>query len=876
MPAPDPSRFVCVHGHFYQPPRENPWLNVIEREPSAHPDHDWNSRIARECYIPNSAARIVNDRGGIIDIVNNYSHLSFDFGPTLLTWFEREHPAEYRRIIEADRESCRRLDGHGNAIAHAYSHMILPLADERDLNTQIRWGLADFRHRFGREPEALWLPETAVNETVLRALIDHGMKFVILSPHQAQRVRPIGRKEWRDVASGSVDPRVPYRWYDRSSPGDPGQPSDAAPEAGTGTEAAAAGMEQGELPQDPPSRFIDVFFYDGGLAHAFSFERLLTHSRAAADRLEAATGSAQAPVLVHAATDGETFGHHHHHAEMGLAHLFTHELPARCMAAVSYGWYLSRHEPAWEVELRAGDQEMGTSWSCSHGVGRWMEDCGCGAAKGHGRWRKPLRDALDFLRDALTALFEEHGGRVLKDVWAARDDFISVMLDRSPESVARFMRAHAKVEPTAEVRDTVLRLMEMQKDCLFMYTSCGWFFNDISGLEAVQNLRYAARALELAARVSGTDLEGDFLQRLRLAPANHRDHGADGAAIYRNLVKRSVVSHDHLAARYALARLFEDAPETLNYHYRVREGDVARHDAGGARFLAGKVVFESGITHKSWERAFLAAALPDQTVRAYVSGDGFSEAGYRALLEGLPAAAGAEALEGLAASGLFPGRPFGLEDLLPDERAHVLSLILERKLSELREKHDAVLAEYLPLAERFVALGLPVPPVIKAELELALCQWVGRRVRALCRPGAEAVLSGGALAGLDEIEAMARRASKAGLQSSSREAEAAWSSLVCAAVDHLERGFGPEALASFARLLKAGSAAGFKDWRLPVSAQFFGLLQRNDFGRGSGVEPDALLAAAGLLDIDARTLRERLAAGRPEAQAAAEGTPSTP
>ncbi|MBI4678772.1 MAG: DUF3536 domain-containing protein [Elusimicrobia bacterium] len=839
-------RFVCIHGHFYQPPRENPWLNVVEREPSAHPDHDWNARIARECYLPNGAARIVNARGEILDLVNNYAYLSFDFGPTLLAWLERAHPAEYHRILEADRTSSRRLDGHGNAMAHAYGHMILPLANERDLNTQIRWGLADFKHRFGRDPEAMWLPETAVNESVLRALIDHGMSFVILSPHQAQRCRAIGKKEWKDVSAGSVDPGQPYRWFDRIGP------------------SRGQGL-----------RHIDVFFYDGGLAHALSFERLLTHSKTAADRLEAGFGTAKGPRLVTAATDGETFGHHHQFSEMGLAHLFMHELPSRDLPVVNYGYYLSRHQPAWEVELKPGEVDMGTSWSCGHGVGRWMEDCGCGAPKGAGRWRKPMRDALDFLRDALTALFEEHGGKVLTDVWAARDAYIQVMLDRSAESVARFMRSQTKVEPTPEVQDTVLRLMEMQKDCLYMYTSCGWFFSDLSGIEAVQNLKYAARALELASRVSGANLEADFLQRLRLAPTSNQDCGPDGASVYEKLVRTSVVTHDHLAARYALCRLFDDAPQRQNYHYKVREGALARHSTAGMRFLAGHVAFESGITHKTWERAFLAVALPDQTVRAFVSGDKFSAADFSAMLQRLPAVTGTEILEGLESlrKPLFTGRPFALEDLLPDERAQILSLMLDRKLAELRVKHDEIIEEYLPLAERFVGMGLTVPGVIKAELELALCQWIGRRIRELCRPGAVAALFETRVPELDDVETMARRTKKTGLGVVCREVEEDWSALVAASADQLEKRFGAAALSVFRRLIAVGVEAGFKDWRVPASSRFYRLLQRKKFGRGLPLDAGELLAVAELLNIDARTLRERLAAD-PESPAAT--TPQAP
>ncbi|MBI5209034.1 MAG: DUF3536 domain-containing protein [Elusimicrobia bacterium] len=853
-------RFICIHGHFYQPPRENPWLNVVEREPSAHPDHDWNCRIARECYVPNGAARIINPRGEIVDLVNNYSFLSFDFGPTLLSWFEHERPSEYRRIIEADRQSFRRLDGHGNAIAHAYNHMILPLANERDLATQIRWGLADFKHRFGRDPEAMWLPETAANDAVLRALIDHGLSYVILSNHQAQRCRPIGKKEWKDVSSGSIDPGHPFRWFDHTGPS-----------RGQGV------------------RHIDVFFYDGGISHALSFERILTDSKAAADRLEGAFGGAAAgpgkgAQLVTAATDGETFGHHHAFAEMGLAHLFMHELPVRKLQAVNYGYYLARNPPAWEVELKPGEQDMGTSWSCGHGLGRWMEDCGCGAPKGQGRWRKPMRDAMDFLRDAMTSLFEEHGGRLLKDVWAARDAYIGVMLDRSQEGVSRFLKGHLKVEPTPQVQESVLRLMEMQKNCLFMYTSCGWFFADISGIEAVQNLKYAARAIELASRVSGTDLEDDFVQRLRLAPSNHPEIGADGAAVYRKLVRPSVISHDHVAAQYAMSLLFDDGPrrplpvaigggtpepETPgsgreNYHYDIRQGGLVRRSTAGMRLLAGRAAFQSGITHKRWERAFLAVGLPDQTVKAFVSGESFSEEDYQAMIRKLPAVTGSELLEGLESlrTPLFPGRAFGLPDLLPDERARILSMILEMKFAALRSRRGEFVEEYLPLAERFAGLGLAVPSLVRGELELALCQWIGRRTRDLCASEAAGRIFDGPLPELDGMRAMAERVKKAGLSMVCGEADEEWSALLADAIERLETRLSDAALAAFKGLVEAGLEIGFKGWRGPTETRFFQLLQKKRFGRGLALDPAGLLALAKLLNIDGEALQERLASGK--------------
>ena len=184
--------YVCIHGHFYQPPRENPWLEEVELQDSAYPYHDWNERITEECYRPNMASRILGPDRKIIDIVNNYSKISFDFGPTLLSWLERHAPDVYQGVIDADKKSQERFSGHGAAIAQAYNHIIMPLANSRDKRTQIAWGIYDFEHRFGRKPEGMWLPETAVDLETLDILAEYGIKFTILSPHQAKRVRSIG------------------------------------------------------------------------------------------------------------------------------------------------------------------------------------------------------------------------------------------------------------------------------------------------------------------------------------------------------------------------------------------------------------------------------------------------------------------------------------------------------------------------------------------------------------------------------------------------------------------------------------------------------------------------------------------------------------
>ncbi|HEY9762282.1 MAG TPA: glycoside hydrolase, partial [Trichocoleus sp.] len=246
--------YVCIHGHFYQPPRENPYLNTVELQPSASPFHDWNERIHHECYRPNAFARILNDRGEVIRIVNNYEYISFNIGPTLMSWMENYDPITYQRILEADRRSCDRFGGHGNAIAQVYNHIIMPLANRRDKYTQIRWGKADFRRRFGRDPEGMWLAETAVDGETLEALVDEGIRFIILAPSQVQRCRPMAHGdhsagEWHEVGGGQIDPSRPYRCFLKDANGNP-----------------------------HPERFLDVFFYDGPISRDMGFNDVLSSS----------------------------------------------------------------------------------------------------------------------------------------------------------------------------------------------------------------------------------------------------------------------------------------------------------------------------------------------------------------------------------------------------------------------------------------------------------------------------------------------------------------------------------------------------------------------------------------------------------------------
>ncbi|HJU91478.1 MAG TPA: DUF3536 domain-containing protein [Pyrinomonadaceae bacterium] len=456
---------LVIHGHFYQPPRENPWTGEIEAEPTAAPFHDWNERIHAECYAPN---------------ITNYPHISFNFGPTLLSWLESNHPDTYQKILEADRVSAGKRGGHGNAIAQAYGHAILPLCNERDRLTQVVWGLADFRFRFEREPEALWLPETAANDDVLSLLIDQGMRYVILSPDQAK---------------GKVDSSKPYLYRHK----------------------------------DGSARTLAVFFYNGPLARAIAFEKALTSSRGLVEQFIRA---AQLGDLVNVATDGETYGHHFKFGDLCLAHALEVEAKQAGFWITNYGEYLDRHPPEIEVEIDNGPQGEGSSWSCVHGVGRWTRDCGCqtGGQPGYKQsWRAPLRVALNFLRDDTAAKFESAGRELLRDPWAARNDYIDVILD--PRARESFLTRQAVRRLSDLEESRVSKLLEMQRSALLMFTSCGWFFSDLAGIETIQVMRYAARVIDLQNQLGLEPPQKRFLELMAEAKSNNPEKG-NGADLF--------------------------------------------------------------------------------------------------------------------------------------------------------------------------------------------------------------------------------------------------------------------------------------------------------------------------------------------------------
>lgn len=502
-------RSLIIHGHFYQPPRENPWTGNVDAEPDAAPFHDWNERIHAECYGPNAAVRMQTANGSE-RVINNYCNLSFDFGPTLLSWLERQHPRTYSSILAADAESLAHFPGHGNAIAQAYNHAILPLCNERDRLTQIRWGLADFRYRFGREPEAMWLPETACNDDVLDSLIDHGLRFVILAPQQAARIRD--RREasagWQAISKSNIDTSIPYLRYHRNGSG----------------------------------QSLAVFLFDQDIAQAIAFEHALSSSAALAERIAQRPGSNE---MVNVATDGESYGHHHKFGDLGLAHLIQTAAPAHGFRVTNYGEYLDQHPPSVEVEIDSGATGEGSSWSCIHGVGRWTSDCGChtgGPENWNQAWRKPLREALDFLRDEAATAFEATRGVLFIDPWTARDESIKLVLDQFA-SRELFLQRHSPQQLNREQELSALAFLEMQRNALLMFTSCAWFFNDIAGIEPVQILKYACRVIELLRDLELPSPRQRFLEILAEAKSNRPELG-NGADIYRRIVEPTNPSFD--------------------------------------------------------------------------------------------------------------------------------------------------------------------------------------------------------------------------------------------------------------------------------------------------------------------------------------------
>ncbi len=685
-------RYICIHGHFYQPPRENPWLEAIELQDSAYPHHDWNERIAEECYAPNSASRILGSEGRILGITNNYAEISFNFGPTLLSWMEPNAPAVYQAILDADRESQKTFSGHGSALAQGYNHMILPLANRRDKYTQVLWAIWDFEHRFGRQPEGFWLPETAVDLETLEALAEFGMQFTILAPHQASQVRPIESEEWQDVSDDSIDSSKSY------------------------------------LLHLPSGRSIALFFYNGHISRAVAFERLLSSGESFANRLlEAFSDENSWPQLAHIAIDGETFGHHHRFGDMALAFALNYIKSNDLARLTNYGEYLEKYPPTHEVEIIEN-----TCWSCPHGIERWQTDCGCSTGSRSGwnqAWRAPLREALDWLRDTLASKYEEEAGLFLKDPWAARDDYITVVLDRSPESVDRFLSEHAARDLSDARRIKVLKLMELQRHAMLMYTSCGWFFDDVSGIETVQVIQYAGRAVQLAEELFGEAFEPQFLKLLEQAKSNIPQH-RDGRHIYEKSVKPAMVDLTKVGAHYAISSLFEEYGEQTGiFCYGIDLKDYQSFEAGRAKLAVGQFKVTSRITEESSNLSFGVLHFGDHNLNAGVRKYKGEEA-YRDMVqevaEVFSTAEFPEVIRLLDKH--FGVSAYSLRYLFRDEQRKALDRILESTLAEIEASYRQSYELHYPLMRFLTDLGNPLPRALHAAAEFILNTDLSRRL----------------------------------------------------------------------------------------------------------------------------------------------------
>jgi len=695
---PPGKRFVCIHGHFYQPPRENPWLETVETQDSAAPYHDWNERICAECYAPNGAARVVNDKNQITRIVNNYARISFNFGPTLLSWLRENAPRTVRMILDGENRSRQRYRGHSSAMAQVYNHMILPLANARDRNTQIRWGIADYESSFGSVPEGMWLPETAADMATLEALATNGIEFTVLAPHQCKRIRPLkGEAEWIDTPNATVDTTHPY------------------------------------LVRFASGASIAIFFYNGPDSRAIAFEGLLDSGDNLAGRLKAAFKDSPQPQLVHVATDGESYGHHHKYGEMALAYALRLLEQDKTVKLTNYGCFLEQFPPEFECEIVEN-----TSWSCVHGIERWRSDCGCNGGKPgwNQAWRAPLRQALDELRDALVPLTERAGGKLFKDVWAARDAYIHVVLDRSTESADRFFAAQQTHTLTEAERVEALKLMEMQRHAQLMYTSCGWFFDDISGIETVQVIAYAARVLQLAQQLFGEQaepLQPAFLARLAEARSNVPEAG-DGARIYKKSVETMELHLEQVAAHYAISSIFSSfADETDLFCYRVRRISHEIYTSGRGRLALGRAHVASAITGNAQSFSFAVLHFGDQNITAAVKAYDEADA---AAFETFSAEAAehvqrADFPEVIRLIDRFYGHAdYSLTSLFTDEQRRIVALILNSTLLDIENSLKTIYEDHASLLHYLSQAGLPKPPALTLAAGFAINAGLRRTLEA--------------------------------------------------------------------------------------------------------------------------------------------------
>lgn len=676
------TRFICVHGHFYQPPRENPWLEDIEVQDSAHPFHDWNERIFLECYAPNTASRLLDRQGMIEKLINNYEQISFNFGPTLLGWMAQKEPEIYQKIIDSHRIGAAARTGHGNALSQVFNHIIMPLASRRDKVTQVVWGIRDFERRYGQPPEGMWLSETAVDSETLEVLADAGIQFTVLAPHQGRRIRPLKGKEkepWQDVSGGRIDPSRPYAW------------------------------------RSPEGKKMNIFFYDGPISRAIAFENLLENGEYLVGRLMGGFSDLRhGAQLVNVATDGESYGHHKSFGDMALAYALQKIQDGRLARLTNYAEFLALHPPELEVEVVEN-----SSWSCSHGIERWRSDCGCRigfSPPWNQKWRGPLRQALDGLRDELDRFYEEKASPLIKAPWLARNDYVDVILDRREESRSCFLRKHQTRSLTHDEQVTVWKLLEMQRHRLYMYTSCGWFFDEISGLESVTILSSAARALQLGQELGGgPQWEQRFLELLEQAPSNIASFG-NGANVYRRLVKPQITDLSRVAAHQALQDLFQETSpkEKTVYCYNVHIQDKKTESLGRMAMSIGQVKVASSVTHEIYRAAYVVLHLGGHDFHCFMKSfpnDHFLGEIPAEAMKRFSKGSLTELLTFLAEK--YEPRVFHLQDLFLEDRRRILTQVIRDVLGKQDSDFRRVAEENRKLINYLLEVNIPIPDAFR-------------------------------------------------------------------------------------------------------------------------------------------------------------------
>ncbi len=678
-------KYICIHGHFYQPPRENAWLEVIEQQESAAPFHDWNERINFECYATNAVARILDSDHKIVRILNNYSRMSFNFGATLLSWMEKQDPETYKLIQDADRDSQKRYSGHGSAVAQVHSHLILPLANQNDKITQVYWGLRDFEHRFGRKPEGMWLAETAANTESLEVLADYGIKYTILAPRQAKAFREIGGRDWHNVVNENIDTRRPY------------------------------------ICKLPSGKTIALFFYNGNVSQAVAFEGLLNSGKAFAQRiLGAFDPNDEQPQLVHLATDGESYGHHHRLGEMALADCLNYIEEKSDAILTNYGEYLEMFPPQYEIQIHEN-----SSWSCVHGIERWRSNCGCNAGSGYGKWqqewRGPLRYALNWLRDELIPIYEDLAGKYVKDPWDVRNEYIAALIDRSEENIEAFITKYAKKDLTKSERVHLFRLLEMQRNAILMFSSCGWFFDEISGLETTQILQYACRAIHYAQQVWDVDLEKEFIFRLSQAPSNLTEYG-DGGGVYEKNVKPAHVDLMRVGMHYAASSLFEEYPERLEFFNYVATSEFFdRIEAGNQAIVVGRAIVRSKITQSEKHFSFAVLYLGQLNIIGNISLD-MDKATFDEMYKKVKTSFLQVDLAGVigAFQQHFGPEKFTIWQLFKEEKQRIINVITEKRLETVEDSFRKIYKDNYQLMSGLLVSGVAIPDAYKSAVQYVL------------------------------------------------------------------------------------------------------------------------------------------------------------